>query len=67
MLIAEAAAGGAAHPASQTSDCEKHRGLLDTPDPMSAAASPNTEKEKKTWILFFFTVLGFRMKILERP
>lgn len=47
MLIAEAAAGCAAHPASQTSDCEKHRGLLDTPDPMSAAATAKTQKRKK--------------------
>lgn len=59
MLIAEAAAGCAAHPASQTSDCEKHRGLLDTPDPMSAAATPNTEKEKKKLgILFYLPFLG---------
>lgn len=55
MLIAEAAAGRAAHPASQTSDCEKHRGLLDTADPVSAAATANTEKEKKNldFVLFY--------------
>lgn len=81
MLIAEVGAPCAAHPALQTSYCEK-TGLLSTLDLIfrhsNIAWSTKVHSRCQHWIenIFkgcrayfsvFSTVLGFLMKILERP
>ena len=67
MLIAGVGAPSAAHPALQTSYCEKTGQLSTLGSTVRRSNTADVNWQQTGLLYLLYTVLGFLMKIFERP